>query len=79
MFKLINILLNSIYIKMKKKINLHFSVDDVFESLIEVSDKNISLKKHWFFSKFYFLWKKYKLKTGLYLFYEVKLVVTCEI
>lgn len=58
---------------MKKKINLHFSVDDVFESLIEVSDKNISLKKHWFFSKFYFLWKKYKLKTGLYLFYEGKI------
>ena len=55
---------------MKKKINLHFSVDDVFKSLIEISDKNIKLQKHWFFSQFYNLWKKYKLKTGLYIFYE---------
>ena len=56
---------------MKKKINLHFSVDDVFKSLIEMlSDKNIKLQKHWFFSQFYNLWKKYKLKTGLYIFYE---------
>ena len=57
---------------MKKKINHHFSVDDVFKSLIEVTDKNIELKKHWFFSNFYKLWKKYKIKTGLYLFYSGK-------
>ncbi len=55
---------------MKKKIYLHFSVDDVFNSLIEVTDKNIKLKDHWFFSQFYKLWKKYKISTGLYLFYE---------
>ena len=35
---------------MKKKIYLHFSVDDVFNSLIEVTDKNIKLNDHWFFS-----------------------------
>ena len=57
---------------MKKKINLHFSVDDVFKSLIEVTDKNIELKKHWFFSNFYKLWKNYKIQTGLYLFYSGK-------
>ncbi len=58
---------------MKKKIYLHFSVDDVFKSLIEISDKNIKLKKHWFFSKFYKLWKKYKITTSLYIFYEGKI------
>ncbi len=58
---------------MKKKIYLHFSVDDVFKSLIEISDKNIKLKNHWFFSKFYKLWKKYKVTTSLYIFYEGKI------
>ena len=53
----------------KKKI-FHFSVDDVFESLIEVSDKNIPLQKHWFFKPLYEIWKKYKIRTGLHLFYE---------
>lgn len=55
---------------MQKKIYLYFSVDDVFKSLIEITDKNIKLKNHWFFSLFYKLWKKYKIKTGLYLFYQ---------
>ena len=41
----------------------HFSVDDVFESLIEISDNNIPIKKHWFFKILYNLWKKYKIKT----------------
>ena len=36
---------------MKNKIYIHFSVDDVFNSLIEVTDNNIPLKKHWFFSQ----------------------------
>ena len=58
---------------MKNKILIHFSVDDVFKSLIEVSDKNIPLKKHWFFSQIYKLWKKYKIRTGLYLFYKGKI------
>ena len=31
----------------------HFSVDDVFESLIEISDNNIPIKKHWFFKILY--------------------------
>tara|TARA_B100000767_G_C19697275_1_gene506776 strand:+ start:354 stop:1103 length:750 start_codon:yes stop_codon:yes gene_type:complete len=57
---------------MKKKIYVHFSVDDVFKSLIEITDKNIELKKHWFFSQFYKLWKKHKIKTGLYLFFSGK-------
>ena len=51
----------------------HFSVDDVFESLIEISDNNISIKKHWFFKILYNLWKKYKIKTALYLFYQKKI------
>lgn len=51
----------------------HFSVDDVFDSLIEISDNNILLKKHWFFKILYRLWKQYKIKTALYLFYEKKI------
>ncbi len=58
---------------MKNKIYIHFSVDDVFKSLIEVTDKNIPLKKHWFFSQIYNLWKNYKIRTGLYLFYKGKI------
>lgn len=55
---------------MKKKINFHFSVDDVFETLIDISDKKVKLKNHWFFSQLFFLWKKFKIKSALYLFYE---------
>ena len=58
---------------MKNKIYIHFSVDDVFKSLIEVTDKKIPLKKHWFFSQIYELWKKYNIKTGLYIFYKGKI------
>lgn len=54
------------------KRKFHFSVDDVFDSLIEVSDKNIPLKEHYFFRELYFLWKKYKISTGLHLFYKKK-------
>ena len=58
-----------------KKLNnkFHFSVDDVFESLIEVSDKKIPLSKHWFFKILYKLWKKYKIRTAVYLFYQKKI------
>ena len=55
---------------MLKKKRFHFSVDDVFSALIEISDNNILLKNHWFFKPLYILWKKYRIKTGLHLFYE---------
>ena len=58
---------------MKNKIYIHFSIDDVFKSLIEVTDKKIPLKKHWFFSQIYKLWKKYNIRTGLYIFYKGKI------
>lgn len=51
----------------------HLSVDDVFKSLIFVSDNKIPLKKYFFFRELYQLWKKYKIKTGLHLFYEQKI------
>lgn len=50
--------------------SFHFSIDDVFEFLIEISDKKIPIKKHYFFKSLYNLWKKYKIKTGLHIFYE---------
>ena len=52
---------------------IHFSIDDVFESLIEITDKKISLKKHFFYKELYKLWKKYGIRTGLHLFYEKKI------
>ncbi len=56
-----------------QKINLHFSIDDVFKSLIEVNDKNLKLKDHWFFSFLYKIYKIYNIKICLYLFYESKI------
>jgi len=55
---------------MQKKINFHFSVDDVLKSLIEVSDKKIKLKDHWFFLYLYKIYLKYNVKISLYLFFE---------
>lgn len=55
---------------MIKEKGFHFSVDDVFKSLIEVSDKNIPLKKHWFFKQLYDLWKKNKIQIGCNIFYQ---------
>jgi len=49
---------------------LHFSIDDVFNSLVEISEKKIPLKKHYFFKELYKIWKKYKIKTGLNVFFE---------
>ena len=46
---------------MKKKINFHFSVDDVFETLIDISDKKVKLKNHWFFSQLFSCGKNLKL------------------
>ena len=37
---------------MKNKIYIHFSIDDVFKSLIEVTDKKMPLKNIGFFHKF---------------------------
>lgn len=54
----------------KTKIYLHFSVDDVLKSLIEVGDKKVKLLDHWFFSFLYKIHKKYKINICLYLFYE---------
>jgi hypothetical protein len=53
--------------------SFHFSIDDVFEFLIEISDKKIPIKKHYFFKSLYNIWRKYKIKTGLHLFYEGKI------
>ena len=58
---------------MIKNNSFHFSVDDVFSSLIEVTDKNIKIQNHWFFKQLYNLWIKYKIKTSCNLFYEGKL------
>ncbi len=54
----------------KKKIYLHFSIDDVLRSLIEVKDKKIKLIDHWFFSILYKIHSEYKINICLYLFYE---------
>lgn len=56
-----------------KNFFFHFSIDDVFDSLIEVTDKKISLKKHYFFKEIYNLWKMYGIRTGLHLFYQKKI------
>ena len=56
-----------------QKLNLHFSIDDVLKSLIEVSDRNLKLTDHWFFSYLYKIYKIYNIKTCLYLFYECKI------
>ena len=58
---------------MKKKINFHFSVDDVLKSLIEVTDQNIKLTNHWFFSYLYKIYQTYNVKIAVYLFYEEKI------
>ncbi len=55
---------------MIKNNSFHFSVDDVFNSLIEISDKKILLKDHWFFKQLYDLWKNYGVKTSCNLFFE---------
>lgn len=49
----------------------HFSVDDCFQSLIEVSDKNIPLFDHPFFKFLKELHDIYGTNIDLYLFYEV--------
>src|SRR3989344_5976442 len=53
-----------------KKPFYHFSVDDVIQSLIEVSDKKIPLYDHSFFKFLKKLHDTYKTNIDLYLFYE---------
>lgn len=48
----------------------HFSIDDVFNSLIEVSDANIALFKHPFFNFLQSLHLDYGVYLDLYLFYQ---------
>lgn len=60
---------------MQKKINFFFPVDDVFRSLIEVENNNLSLKDHFFLSYLYNIYKTYDIKICLNLFYEKKVNV----
>lgn len=48
----------------------HFSIDDVFVSLIEVTDKNIPLFEHPLFKLLKDMHDLYGTSVGLYLFYE---------
>ncbi len=48
----------------------HFSVDDVFQSLIEVTDKNISLFEHPHFSLLREMHNLYGVRVGLNLFFQ---------
>ena len=50
--------------------SFHFSVDDVLPSLIEVTDKKISLREHPFFGELRKIYEDYGVKTGLNLFYS---------
>lgn len=51
----------------------HFSIDDVFISLMEVSDKRISLFEHPFFDFLRQMHKDFDTNTDLYVFYRQKL------
>lgn len=48
----------------------HFSIDDVFDSLIEVTDKNIPLFKHPYFSLLKEMHDRYGVTVGLHLFFQ---------
>ena len=48
----------------------HFSIDDVFDSIIEASDANIALFKHPFFNFLQSLHTDYGVYIDLYLFYQ---------
>jgi len=50
--------------------SFHFSVDDVLPSLIEVTDKEISLTEHPFFGELREIYEDFGVKTGLNLFYS---------
>jgi hypothetical protein len=48
----------------------HFSIDDVFDSLIETTDRDIPLFEHPYFAMLLRLHKLHKVTVGLHLFYE---------
>ena len=48
----------------------HFSIDDVFDSLIEITDKNIPLFEHPYFVMLKKMHDKYGISVGLHLFFE---------
>ena len=48
----------------------HFSIDDVFDSLIEVTDKNIPLFEHPYFYLLKEMHERYNITVGLHLFFE---------
>lgn len=51
----------------------HFSVDDVFDSLIEITDRKIPLLEHPQFALLYEMHKKYGTYIGLNLFFQKKI------
>ena len=51
----------------------HFSIDDVFDSLIEVTDKNIPLFEHPYFSLLKEMHDTYGVIVGLHLFFQKKI------
>lgn len=53
-----------------KKEWFHFSIDDVFDALIEVTEENISLFDHPFFSLLKEMHDRYGINIGLHLFYQ---------
>lgn len=56
--------------KLPKKPFYHFSIDDSFDALIEISDKNLPILKHTYFKYLYNLHIKYGLTPSLYLFFQ---------
>lgn len=70
---LINILINNKQIneilkRWSKSLYFHFSIDDVLNSLIEVTDSKIQLIDHPFFRELRILYEQFGLITTLYLF-----------
>lgn len=55
------------------KNSYHFSVDDVFDALIEISDKNLSLFNHPFFKFLKKIHQEFDVNVGLHLFYQKKI------
>ncbi|MDO8638406.1 MAG: hypothetical protein Q7R43_02435 [Candidatus Daviesbacteria bacterium] len=55
------------------KNSYHFSIDDVFDSLIEVSDKKIPLFDQLFFKFLKKIHEEFYVNIGLYLFYQKKI------
>lgn len=54
----------------KEQLRYHFSIDDIFESLIEVTDRNIPLFEHPYFALLKDLHNKYGTHVSLYVFFQ---------